>query len=189
MFHVHRSLAAFIALFVAVTMPVYAAPVTEKQQVIMGWIEHVDVPELTGALKAKLDTGATTSSIRAEVLKVIEPEEGDEDKKNKGSVVFKLTDSDGKVTTMQRKLVRWVRIKKKEGDHQRRPVVEMAFCVAGRLIREEVNLAPREDFIYPILIGRNMLNQGRIIVDSSRSFTAKAHCTDPEEQKALTEED
>nr|WP_232224186.1 RimK/LysX family protein [Mastigocladopsis repens] len=35
----------------------------------------------------------------------------------------------------------------------------MKFCIAGRWIEEEVNLAERDNFNYPVLIGRNMLKR------------------------------
>jgi len=154
------------------------AVVPSNQQVIMGWIEYVYLQDLDGRLKAKLDTGATTSSMRAEVVKVM-----DEKDAKKTSVLFKLEDAEGKVNTLQRKLVRWVRIKSKDGSFQRRPVVEMDFCVAGHPVRSEVNLAPRSDFIYPILVGRNMLRDANIIVDPNRTFTSRARCPELDEEK------
>ena len=166
-----------LVLMLAFAAPVQAAPDTGDQQIIMGWIEHVYLQDLNGRLKAKLDTGATISSMRGEVLKIVEPETPlVNGKKAKKSVIFQITDADGKTTTLQRQLVRWVRIKSKSGNFQRRPVVEMDFCVAGHPITSEVNLAPRTDFLYPILVGRNMLKAAHIIVDPSRTFTSRARC-------------
>lgn len=145
-----------------------------EQPIITGWVEHIYLQDLNGRLKAKLDTGATTSSMRAEVLKVLEPVQ----KGEQTSILFQIEDADGKITTMQRNLVRWVRIKGKSGNAQRRPVIEMQFCIAGRAVTAEVNLAPRKDFIYPILVGRNMLRIAGIIVDSSRNFTTHTRCPD-----------
>lgn len=165
---------AFVLVFAAPAQAV----IRSNQQVIMGWIEYVYLQDLNGRLKAKLDTGATTSSMRAEVVKIM-----DEKHPEKTSVLFKLEDADGKVNTLQRKLVRWVKIKSKDGTHQRRPVVEMDFCIAGHLVKSEVNLAPRADFIYPILVGRNMLRDANIIVDPNRTFTSRARCPDMNEDK------
>lgn len=174
-------LAASLAATLAFTSPAFAAGehavLRGHQQVIMGWVEYVYLQDLNGRLKAKLDTGATTSSMRAEVVKVL-----DEDKPDKANVVFKIEDAEGKINTLQRKLVRWVKIKSKSGKFQRRPVVEMDFCVAGHAISSEVNLAPRADFVYPILVGRNMLRDANIIVDPNRTFTSRAHCLDMEEK-------
>ncbi len=57
----------------------------------------------------------------------------------------------------------------------------MEFCVAGRLIEEEANLADRDDFNYSVLIGRNMLKKGKLAVSSAESFTAKPNCQAEEE--------
>lgn len=172
------SMLSFITLLaIAVVAPGVAQSKTTSpieysgQQAIMGWVEYVYLQDLNGRLKAKLDTGATTSSMRAEVMNVME-----KGKRANHSVIFQITDADGKVTTLERKLVRWVRIKSKSGTLLRRPVVEMDFCIAGRPITSEVNLAPRKDFVYPILVGRNMLRAANIIVDSNKIFSAHARC-------------
>jgi hypothetical protein len=145
----------------------------ESQQVIMGWVENVSLDVLGTELKAKLDTGAKTSSMRAEVVNVIDAEKEGENRR----VVFRVEGKDGKMVTLERKLVRWVRIKsRKGGEYIRRPVVEMDYCIAGKRVHSEVNLAPRSDFIYPILIGRNMMSEGNILVDPRKTFTAKPNC-------------
>ena len=41
------------------------------------------------------------------------------------------------------------------------------------MVEEEVNLSDRDTFLYDLLIGRNMLVKGRLVVDSSLTFTAK----------------
>jgi hypothetical protein len=134
----------------------------------MGWIEHIRVAEMDGTLKAKLDSGATMSSIHAEVLKVYK-------KDDKKFVLFRVQTGENSYETFNAPLVRYVKIKKKEGGYLRRPVVEMAFCIGNRKILEEVNLADRGHFVYPVLIGRNML-ANRIVIDSSKTFTQKPNC-------------
>lgn len=171
-------LAASLSFAAPVAVPSALAASQSKQQVIMGWVEYVYLQDLSGRLKAKLDTGATTSSMRAEVVKVL-----DEKHPEKTSILFKIEDADGKVNSLQRQLVRWVKIKGKDGTSHRRPVVEMDFCISGHLVKSEVNLAPRTDFIYPILVGRNMMRDANIIVDPSRTFTSRARCPDLTEDK------
>jgi hypothetical protein len=152
-------------------LPILPAKAAD-QQTIMGWVERVYIEPIDSNFKAKLDTGATTSSMRAEVLKVL----GNKEDKEPRRVVFQVENEKGETNTLERKLVRFVRIKMRNGTLQRRPVVEMDFCIAGRHVKSEVNLAPRLDFIYPVLIGRNMLVDGSIIVDPGRTFTAPARC-------------
>jgi hypothetical protein len=59
----------------------------------------------------------------------------------------------------------------------------MRLCVAGQWIEEEVNLADRDDFNYPVLIGRNLLQKGGLVVDSSKTFTADPSCPAEEAQQ------
>ena len=88
-------------------------------------------------------------------------------------ITFAIKTNDGLTKPIRKKISRWVRIKKKTGGHIRRPTVMMQFWIAGQLIEEEVNLSDRDDFIYDVLIGRNMLKKGNLVVDSAQTFTAK----------------
>lgn len=175
---------ACVAAFAISTLsPAMAA----DQQTIMGWVERVYIESIDSNFKAKLDTGATTSSMRADVLKILGSAKNEAEPQR---VVFQVNNEKGETNTLERKLVRFVKIKMKDGNFQRRPVVEMDFCIAGRHVISEVNLAPRTDFIYPVLVGRNMMHDGGIIVDPSRTFTAPARCivnaAKPEEETTPT---
>lgn len=134
----------------------------------MGWVEQVIVKSGNFTMKAKLDSGAKTSSIRAKILKEFE-------KDGIKWIQFQITGPDKKKVKIEREVERWVRIKSKKRGFVRRPVVRMEFCIGNKLIEEEVNLSSRPGFVYPILIGRNML-QGHIIIDASRTLTQQPHC-------------
>ena len=56
----------------------------------------------------------------------------------------------------------------------------MELCVGGLRVEGEVNLADRSGFNYPLLIGRNMLRDAAISVDSRQVFAARRAC--PEDQ-------
>ena len=165
-------IALLFAVLAAATPAQAQANKKNDEKTVMGWVEYVYIADIEARLKGKLDTGATTSSMRAEVLKLVRHKKGE-----RRRVIFQIVDNEGKTSTLERRLVRWVRIKsKKTGVYYRRPVVDMEFCVAGQRIHSEVNLAPRTDFIYPILVGRNMLRDADIVVDADRTFTGHAHC-------------
>ena len=138
-----------------------------EKRVIIGYVENVRVKDVDAVIKAKLDTGAATSSIHVDII------EEDDD-----FVVFEIVAEKAEDTKkLKKEIVRHVRIKKKGGDdHIRRPVVEMTFCIAGQLVKEEVNLADRDGFIYDLLIGRNMLEKALLIVDVSKTFTGRPNC-------------
>jgi hypothetical protein len=157
----------------------------DRTPIIVGWVEDVYVEAIDTQFKAKLDTGAKTSSIDAKVIDIVEytPSQGSEapsketKKEAAGRIIFSVVDAEGKSKTLERDIVRFVRIKRKgNAGFIRRPVVHMRFCLAGRVIDEEVNLAVRQRFIYPVLIGRNMLEKGGLVVDASRMLTSPSTC-------------
>ncbi|MBW4670148.1 MAG: RimK/LysX family protein [Cyanomargarita calcarea GSE-NOS-MK-12-04C] len=150
---------------------------SEQQTQTVGWIEKAKIPGVEKEIKAKLDTGATTTSINAKIL-----EKPDKESESGGMIKFQFNDGKKNTEVFERPIVRWVRIKSREGKDIRRPVVRMKLCVAGRWIEEEVNLADREDFNYSVLIGRNMLKQGKLAVDSSVTFTTEPSCSVQEGQ-------
>jgi hypothetical protein len=159
-----------------------ASQSTDKR-ITVGYVEKVSLPAVDIKLKAKLDTGAKTSSIHANILEVTEKDK--DKKKDKGFVVFTIETSDGSSKTIKKPIKRWVRIKKKESEgFIRRPVVNMTVCIAGQLVKdEEINLANRENFNYDLLIGRNMLEHGQLVIDVSKVFTTEPNCSVKSEAK------
>lgn len=146
------------------------------QKQTVGWIEEARILGVGSDTEVKLDTGATTTSINAEILE--KPEGGYE---AGGMVKFRFLDTDGDNKIYELPVARWVRIKDGKGGYFRRPVVRMQICVAGQWIEEEVNLADREQFDYSVLIGRNMLEKGGLVVDSAATRTTKPNCPEREE--------
>jgi hypothetical protein len=149
----------------------------EKDRFTLGWLEHVRIVGLDIELDAKLDTGATTSSIHAVILEKPKRSEFD-DEENGRDIIFKVINEDGDERTIDTKIIRWASIKTKKGGLVHRPVVELEFCLGGRIIKDEVTLADRAHFNYETLIGRNMLKSAGIIVDSSDIYTKKARCSE-----------
>ncbi len=139
------------------------------KRVIMGWVERVTLLGSNHTVKAKLDSGAKTSSVDAEIIKTFKRD-------GKRYALYRVILDDEITETYESRIVRMVRIKKKEGGFIRRPVVKMRFCLGGKTIRSEVSLAERGHFIYPVLIGRNMLEKANILVDTSQTHTAKPSC-------------
>lgn len=143
---------------------------------IVGWVENTKITGVDGEIKAKLDTGATTASINAEIL-----EKPDESVESGGTVKFYFVDTDGNKTLFERPLERWVKIKGED----KRAVVLMNMCLAGQQIEGEVTLAERDDFNYAVLVGRNFLKKGRLAIDSADSFLAPPTC-DEQASAAVT---
>jgi len=139
----------------------------------VGWVEWVRVEPGGQWLKAKLDTGAKTSSLSALELEVIETPDGAD------RVRFRLAGANGEPGPwVERPVARWVRIKRHDAKPDRRPVVEMEICLGGIRRSVETSLADRRKFIYPVLLGRNFLVD-TVLVDAAATFT-QGRCSPPE---------
>lgn len=145
---------------------------------ILGWIEWVQLTDPDLRLRAKLDTGATTSSVHA-VNKRYFSRDGDD------WVSFDILDreNDDLPVHYERPVVRRVRIIRAGGEVDTRPVVEIGMCVGGTYRERQVTLADRSDLNYPVLVGRNFM-RGRVIVDSATTYTRDPDCADTEAAEA-----
>lgn len=166
-----------------ISTPLASASAQEVRKAkIVGWVENVRIQEVDLILRAKLDTGAKTSSLDARILDTKEnpkpPAGFTED-----TVVFSvMDDATKKARVFERDVLRYVRIKLKGEGYIRRPVVRMTFCIGGRLTEEEVNLAERTNFIYPVLIGRNMMQHANLVINASRTFMTRPVCKSDSEE-------
>lgn len=138
---------------------------------MVGWVENVVIEISNSKMKAKLDTGAETSSLRAEVIKTFK-------KDNEKRVLFSIENEEGEKKIYESRLIRWVKIKQKNEKFARRPVIHLAICLAGKRITGDVNLAERTNMLYPVLIGRNML-QNTFIMNPGKTFLTKPICKAP----------
>lgn len=134
----------------------------------IGWVEKITVGHSEQPLKAKFDTGAKTTSIDAQIVKIFE-------KDGQEHILYRIPTKD-QTMTLESKIVEWSKIKTKDGGLIERPVVILDFCIGKQTIQGKVNLADRDHFNYPVLIGRNML-EGNFIIDASKTFSTPAVCT------------
>lgn len=167
-------LRALLCLVVAIGGSSSAVAGTREQLHILGWLEHARIGGVLIKMDAKLDTGAKTSSIDADILSDLTLENG----KSAPSVVFRISNEDGEERTLELDIVRVSRVKERSGGLETRPVVEMTLCIAGIKTRGEVSLADREHFNYPLLIGREMLEKAGIIVNPSEEYSGSPTCHD-----------
>lgn len=166
------SKAEFCAYEEVVAAEVAKIKAAQPKHTVLGWVEWGKIKGTDHVVKAKLDSGAKTTSINAEVVREFE-------KDGKEYLLYhvKMSDAaDAVPATFESPITRWVKIRTKRGNHIRRPVVEMEICVGGIPMKGEVNLANRDHFNYPILIGRNMLKKKNIVIDSGDSFLAEREC-------------
>lgn len=141
----------------------------EKTPAVLGYIEDAYVGKLGLVMKAKLDTGADTSSIYARDIDVYKKS------KRNSWVRFRVIGKNGRSIRYDQNVISFVAIKLKTGGTQRRPVIHLPLCVGGVAGLAEFTLADREQFDYQVLVGREFL-ASRIIVDSAQTFAAEDSC-------------
>lgn len=136
---------------------------------LYGWVEWACIMPDAIRMKAKLDSGAKTSSISAHDIVQFERD-------GERWVRFIVENPEtGLSHEMERPLSRRVRIIRHENEPQRRPVVELEVKVGDVHQLVEFSLIDRGNFIYPILIGRNFM-RGHILLDSDNTFLAPRPC-------------
>ncbi len=136
---------------------------TEK--LVIGEAEHIGIPALDAVFKARIDTGATTTSIYAVDIQEFERD-------TKPWVRFVVKNAEQKKDYPLEMPVASVAMIKKRGveGETRRPAVKLVLVMGDATRQVNVNLADRTGFEYPLLIGRDFL-RGLAVVDVSKKYT------------------
>jgi len=135
---------------------------------IAGWIERVRLEPSGLKLKAKLDTGAKTSSLHATEIESY-ARAGEE------YLRVQVENWKGKSIVLEGPLVRRSRIKRHTGDSQVRPVIRLPICLGGVRKEVDVNLVDRGRFNYQLLIGRSFL-AGDFLIDPGQTYLLEPGC-------------
>jgi len=153
-----------LIFMILASMPVHS------EAIVAGWIERVIVitQDQRLAMKAKLDTGAKTTSINSPDYKLYKKEGAD-------WVKFKVTNFNDKILYIDEPVIRYTKIKRHFSKNQIRPVIELELCLGGISKTTQVNLVDRGRFQYQLLVGRRYLENG-IIVDSTKKYIADSGC-------------
>ncbi len=134
----------------------------------LGWREWLDLPDLqlTG-IKAKIDTGARSSSLHAFD---IEPETvaGQQWVKFK---VHPLQHDNSQYVCCRAPVKDYRQITDSGGHRSMRYVIETRIQLGDDTVLAEVTLADRKDMLFRMLIGRTAM-KGRYLVDPARSYCA-----------------
>lgn len=143
---------------------------------IYGLYEKVQLPEIDNLkVKAKLDTGALTSSFGATDIEFFE-------KDGAQWVRFRPQVKNLELPILEKELVRHSKIKVRSDDldeeddkaYTRRPVVVLNICFDGVLYPTEVNLTDRSRFNYPLLLGSSALVNYKAVIDPSLKFQSSS---------------
>ncbi len=135
---------------------------------IVGWLEKARIYPAGMLVKARVDTGARTSSLGANSLDYFERDDEE-------WVRFTTTNYKGKKIWLERKVYRTARVKHYSGRLQERPVIRLGICLGGVYREGEVNLENRSLMNYQMLIGREFLD-GHFLVDPDAVFINPPQC-------------
>jgi hypothetical protein len=136
-----------------------------KQKTAIGCVEDIVLLPWGIRLPARIDTGASQSSIGVEDIRV----DGD-------TVEFRLPRKYG--GALLRVPMKGRRNVRSADGFERRIVVEMGLCIGNKRLTTTVNLAyDRSRMDYPLLIGRNVLVDG-FVVDVSHSHLLPPRCAE-----------
>ncbi len=134
--------------------------------ITLGWRERLALPQLgIGMLKAKLDTGARSSSLHVDTL---------EEFQRDGATWLRFTMHVGRrqplylaceAPALDRRTVTDT-----GGRRTERWFIRSKILLAGQHFSVDINLTDRRHMLFPLLLGRSALN-GRFAVDPARSYT------------------
>jgi len=130
----------------------------EKKQVI-GQTARVGIEEAALEFVARVDTGAASTSLHAEAVQIKD-----------GIVDFIAVNQDGARVPLRLPLAKTARVRN-SGGIKERVYVEMTVHHEGRRKQVRVNLNDRSGLTYPLLLGRNWL-EDEYLVDVSQAPAA-----------------
>lgn len=133
---------------------------------MVGAVEDVYFAQLDITLAARIDTGATTSSIDAEDIEIFERD-------GKQWVRFKMVlPEPDEFLQLEQPLVRQVRVRQSISDeHERRPVIKLQITIGSVTQNAEFTLTDRTHLDYHVLIGRNVLRDLMAVDVSKKNLT------------------
>jgi hypothetical protein len=134
--------------------------------VVIGWREWVALPDLgIAAIKAKIDTGARSSSLHAVDVELFR-------RRRVQWVRFRvhpLQRNTRRTVSAEARVLDHRHIRSSSGHADQRPVIVTELELLGVRWPIELTLANRDSMGFRMLLGREAL-RGRALVDPSRSF-------------------
>ncbi|WP_394248390.1 ATP-dependent zinc protease [Vibrio profundi] len=150
------------------TVSTKPTPVSSPQEhiTILGAVERVTLDSIGQDFDARVDTGATTSSLNAVDIEEFE-------RNGKNWVKFHLADSSQDISEqkwIQAPVVRYVKIRQSTNDEtERRAVIELWVKVGKIHEKAQFTLADRSQMSHPVLLGREFIKD-IALVDVSKKY-------------------
>jgi len=135
---------------------------------LLGWREWVALPDLgIDAIKAKVDTGARTSSLHA-----IDVEPFVRGKRE--MVRFKVHPeqrSNKRTVEAEAPVCDWRFVKSSSGQSEKRPVILTSLAIHGETWEAELTLTRRDEMGFRMLLGRQATRR-RFVIDPGASYVS-----------------
>ena len=144
----------------------------QAEDKVFGWVENAYIEPWGIAVKAKLDSGALTSSLDARDIEMFE-KDGEEWVRFR----LKLEDQESGETfsdQIERPLYREQAVRG-AGGRDERPVVLMDVCMGDSVYEEQFSLRNREEMNYPLLLGRRTISHLGLL-DVRNTFLQEPEC-------------
>ncbi|GEK46201.1 ATP-dependent zinc protease [Halomonas pacifica] len=149
-----------------------SAPTLADEAPVFGWVEKASLEPWGIEVKAKLDSGALTSSLDARDIERFTRD-------GERWVRFRLDLEDeatGEVISETLELPRYRRVRLRgAGGEDSRPVVLMDICLGGTIYEEQFSLRDRGDMLYPLLLGRRTIGHLGLL-DVTETFLTDPEC-------------
>lgn len=137
---------------------------TPLEKTVIGSEEFVLLDDLKQQYKARIDTGATTSSLNA--TEIIEFE-----RDGKKWVRFNFNNTTDSDQVIEAKIARTILIRQaNSSEPTRRPIIELPVQLGDIKTLTEFTLADRSHMTFPVLLGRTFLKD-IVMVDVARTYT------------------
>lgn len=148
------------------------------ERIILGNHEYIVLRDHDLRLNAKVDSGADTSSLHAEDIRIVSDN-------GKDYVEFYFSWKDAGIeekVKITSPLVRTVTIRStaETVERDRRPVVELDFCLDGETHTTQFTLVDRSGFSVPVLLGKRFLSGVALIDVGAENLTMVSKCEEPE---------
>lgn len=133
---------------------------------VVGWREFLSLPDMgIRSIKAKVDTGARSSSLHAYDIEEFQRE----NKKWVRFNVHPLQHSDSKVVAVEAPVLDVRSVRSSSGDVTERYVLLTTLKLLGQTWPIELTLANRDQMGFRMLLGREAI-RGKLLVDSGNSY-------------------
>ncbi|MCA9125887.1 MAG: ATP-dependent zinc protease [Planctomycetales bacterium] len=140
--------------------------VESRELSVVGWREYVALPMLgVKRIKAKIDTGARSSSLHAFDVEVFKRDGLDFVR----FVILPTQRSDKRIVHAEAKLLEFRQIRSSSGETSDRPVIQTHLEFMGESWPIDLTLANRDSMGFRMLVGREAI-RGHKLVDPGASY-------------------